>query len=424
MPERQLLHLNSPDGKQGTLARLDGDQLLDIRPLTLAAPDAPGDGDSPAPTPPIGTAPLDILLPASWCNLLWVSIPTRQRAQAIKALPYAVEEQLATDIDTLQLTLGPKPDLDNRWPVLAVDRHAREALLEQLAALRIKPARLLCELDVVPDFDTTTDTSLPAWQILPLPDHCLLRTGPHAGFAIPGHDLGDWLEAMDTPAEQPLELHIPADNQAMAQRCLESLKGWEAVHSRQHDKGWLALLAEGSLRGQPLNAWQPPPDQRARQALRNWSVAAAIALLLVGTLTIDQAMQTRAAQAENQALEAKVERLFRQALPEVQRMVNPRVQIEQALAGHGHQESGSDLLTLLHALGEAMQPAQQRLQLERLDFANQRLEVSVRAGDYAQIESLLERLRSHDELRVGLAGSRAAEGQSEARIEIRQGGGA
>ncbi|MFP4154690.1 MAG: type II secretion system protein GspL [Halothiobacillaceae bacterium] len=403
MPERYLLHLNDPDGGHGMLARVEGDRIGPARSLECSSVQIPPG------------AALDVLLPAAWCTLLKVRIPTRARAQALKALAFAAEEQLASDPEQLDLVLGARADAAGDWPVLAVDRQARAGLLAVLESTGLRPARLVCEIEAVPPGENGS------WQVLPLADRVLVRCAAHEGFSVPGSDLGTWLAAMDVDAAQPLNVLVASDQQQAAEACVASLEGRFAVQVEQTGSQALALLAAGLARGTPLNAFAPPPDRLLRRAWTNWGVVAGLALAVGLVIAIEDVLRTEQALARNAVLQEQVETLFRQALPEAQRMVNPRVQIEQALAsmdGSGH---GAGFLELLAALGDGWGDDAQ-LQLERVEYGARGLETSVSAARYADIEALRARLRKLSGIDVELAGSRASEGQSEARILIRPGG--
>ncbi|MGC9456360.1 MAG: type II secretion system protein GspL [Halothiobacillaceae bacterium] len=403
MPERYLLHLNDSAGSHGVLARSEGDRIGPGQSCALS--------DLAIPS----AAALDVLMPASWCTLLTVRIPTRQRAQALKALAFAVEERVASDPEQLYLVLGDRADSAGDWPVLAVDRAARANLLEELAAVSLRPARLVCEIEAVPAGAPGT------WQVLPLPDRTLVRSGERVGFAVPGSDLGPWLDSMAVEPEQAINLLVASDASEAAQACLESLAGRDSVQVEQTDRTVMGLLGAGLAANRPLNAYAPPPDRLLRRAWANWGLAAGLALALGVVIALEDLLRTEQALARNAALNEQVETLFRQALPEAQRMVNPRVQIEQALAALDGSGEQADFLALLAAVGDAL-PDDGRLTLERLEYGPRGLETSVSAGNYAAIESLLSRLGDVPGIAVELAGSRASEGQSEARILVMPGG--
>lgn len=58
-----------------------------------------------------------------------VKLPMRQRAKLLQAIPYALEEQLADDVDDLHFAVGPRAS-DGSMPVIAVSRDALRAAVE------------------------------------------------------------------------------------------------------------------------------------------------------------------------------------------------------------------------------------------------------------------------------------------------------
>ena len=47
-----------------------------------------------------------ILVPSNDCLVTTVALPTRQRRQQLKAIPFALEEQLADNIDDMHFAIG------------------------------------------------------------------------------------------------------------------------------------------------------------------------------------------------------------------------------------------------------------------------------------------------------------------------------
>jgi general secretion pathway protein L len=70
-----------------------------------------------------------VLLPGELAILNCVQLPARSQRQALQALPFVVEEQLADDIEKVHLSVGHRLD-DGRWPVLVVDLAIMASLMD------------------------------------------------------------------------------------------------------------------------------------------------------------------------------------------------------------------------------------------------------------------------------------------------------
>jgi len=88
--------------------------------------------------------PVIVLIPATEALTTTVSIPLRGGARLQAALPYALEEQMAEDVDTLHFAAGEQRESGLR-PVAVVARARIDAWLEELAAANIQPWKLVPE---------------------------------------------------------------------------------------------------------------------------------------------------------------------------------------------------------------------------------------------------------------------------------------
>lgn len=71
-----------------------------------------------------------LILPAQWLLYEQITLPAKTQRQAMQALPFMVEEQLACDLDAVHIAVGRKL-ASGEWPVLVV----KTELLQQIIAL-------------------------------------------------------------------------------------------------------------------------------------------------------------------------------------------------------------------------------------------------------------------------------------------------
>ncbi len=105
------------------------------QPVTGSLDDAAGD---------VRSRPVIVLLPATEILTTTVDLPVRGGARLNAALPYALEEQVADDVDEMHFAAGDRRDSGVR-PVAAVARVALEAWLERLESAGIQAWKLVPE---------------------------------------------------------------------------------------------------------------------------------------------------------------------------------------------------------------------------------------------------------------------------------------
>lgn len=91
-----------------------------------------------------------VFIPAAETLAVAVELPPMSATKARAALPYALEDQLAGDLETQHFAMGARL-ADGRWPVRVIARTRLERHLAMLQAAGIGPQALVAEADVLRD---------------------------------------------------------------------------------------------------------------------------------------------------------------------------------------------------------------------------------------------------------------------------------
>ena len=109
-----------------------------------------GHGPLTAAAAAVGGRRLLVLVPGTEVMLAAPELPARGGARLAKLAPFALEEQLATEIDAMHFAVG-RPRADHRVPVAAVERERFAGWLAALEAAGLVPAAVFPDSLVVPD---------------------------------------------------------------------------------------------------------------------------------------------------------------------------------------------------------------------------------------------------------------------------------
>ncbi len=278
-------------------------------------------------------------LPA--CDQLWaivpgmdvtartVELPPQANTRARAAVAFLLEDDLAADGENLHFALDGAATPARMVAVVA--RARMDAWLGQLAALGVK-----------------ADMMAPDYLALPMPAlrECagivLARTAD-GGFAAET-ELAAWLVEDSAPAVSP---------RALMQEMFATLRAGAAIN-----------LLQGPYA--PRRNWAGLRHTWRRTALL---AASLLALAVVGQLAEAWHYSRRAAAAE-----ARAEVLFRRAMPEVKRVVNPRAQI-RARVQEARASDSAGFLRMGNILFSAVS-AVDNVELESLRFDGKRGEMS------------------------------------------------
>lgn len=329
-----------------------------------------------------------LVLPVEAVTACAVRLPTQKTRWLRQALPYAVEDVLAEDVEQLHLALGEQLE-DGRHRVFAV---RRSWLADWLALCTVAPQAIAVDADLLPRQGT---------QLLHLDSRWLLGGEGVARMALGGESWPPLAVLCPRPhitysSAQQVGL-VPVDD------CLEVADAyqWLAQQALVND------LAQGEFATQHSSGqwqrWRPLFGLVGLWLVLQWSFNLAQGWHL-----------QRQAEAYAEASAALYQELF----PEDRKLIDLRAQLDQHLAAGAGSGQGR-LLGMLAQVTQAMLVEGARVQVRQVDFSDTRgdLAMQIQASGFSELERLRERLQEAG-LRVQLgSASRETAGVS-ARLVI------
>lgn len=348
-----------------------------------------------------------LVAPSEAVTLHRLALPSRKRSTWARAVPFALEDYLVEDIETLHFALGGAVD-GGYLPVAVVDRILLSAWLETCDQADLTPAA------VVPD-PLLLPWQNDEWSVLLEARRALVRTGRWEGFATERDNLALLLaQALAEAGEtKPRRLRVwGAPATELAETGIEL--SLEDTPSEP-----LALFASGYQPATVLNLLQGGYSRQAHWGrwLRPWRAAAALVGMTLLVQIAGQVYDHWRLQREVTALRTEIERTFKDALPEATRIVNPKVQMEtrlRELAPSG----GSGFLELLY---QGAQPLAHfpNVTLRGLGYRDGQLDLALEGGDPAVLDRLRQQFERQPGLRMDMRTTQR-EGQMESKITVKR----
>lgn len=315
-----------------------------------------------------------VLVPSVDVRLTRVTVPARQAAKVLQAAPYALEDQLAEDVETLHFALGPQQP-DGSHPVAVV---AKARMEEWLGPLRAHGLRADA---VIPETLCLPATEAERWSALAEPGHVTVRTSAYAGFGCITEDLPMFLEMASPDKKIPLRIVIPRSfdgDLTQLQWPVELLPGFseplEALLQNYHPDTTINLLQGAYSQSEGIKRHFQP-----------WRIAAALAVLWIALGWINHGVQALKLGHELHALEEQNVQRYQQIFPSETRIVDLAAQTEQHLTGRGKTQGSFTALLESLAGGLSSSPG---LNLQSLQFRDGALFVNVTGTDLQQLETL------------------------------------
>jgi len=306
-----------------------------------------------------------LVLPVEAVVSCAVNLPTRKARWLRQALPFAVEELLAEDVDLMHLALGEQLT-DGRHRVFAV---RRSWLAGWMSLCSTMPQAIVVDADLLPGSGTAL-----LWL--------------HGRWILGGENVARMaLQAPDWPQLSPLCV-VPQT--AWCTHQYEALQPVDEVTPVSDSFIWLAQqpvrnnLAQGEFAlqrgGAQWRRWRPAVGLLSMWLILQWGFNLAQSWYLQH-------------QADEYATASAA--LYRELFPEDIKLINLRAQFDQhlqAVAGSG-QASFLDLLALVSGAMADVEGGQ--VQISQVDFSEARgdLALQVQAPGFAELERLRERLQ-------------------------------
>ncbi len=358
-----------------------------------------------------------VAIPGNDVLLTSVSIPTRNRRRILSAIPYALEDQLAEDVDDLHFAVGSR-DKNGQINTAVVSRSLMEKWLERLAAVGIQPNLLVSDTLALPCRPLQ-------WTLLLEDQSILLRTGEQSGFSIDPGNLPDLLSMMlDSTDEIKPEKIIVIDcrtNETSPLMLDESID----VEYITPNEPVITFMAEYADEGNYLDLLQGEFSRREQLSKywRPWLPAAVLAGVI---LVINIAMMTvEHVQLKNQVvtLREQIGNVYlttfpgsREPTPGAEKLFMDRKMA--SLRGGGGGDSGS-FLALVSSVGKYFKDTPS-LQFERVNYRAGQINVAITIQDLQKLDKLKQQLTEKANVNVEIQSATSRKGKVEARLQIKR----
>lgn len=265
-----------------------------------------------------GNRPIDVLVPASAMTLTSVNLPEKGQRQALKALPFMLEEMLADDVDAMHFTVGPRNG--DALSVVAVAHEQMQTWLNCLTEAGLKVKRIVPDCLALPLQECQ-------WAAMRFGNELLLRTGSGTGQSLPL----SWLPlAMK-------QLVTKDEDISVASYTDFELEGVE-LKQQPLDLPML-VLARGILNA-PVNLLSGvyTPKREYSKYLMLWKNALIILGVACVLALVNKGLTIHQVNSQIADLKAQSESIYQQVVPGNTRIVNLRSQMEsqlRALQGQG-----------------------------------------------------------------------------------------
>ena len=372
--------------------------------------------------------PVIVLVPSTDVLTTAIDLPMRGRSSLNTALPFALEEQVASDIETLHFAAGEKRESGLR-PVAAVSRDVLANWLEQLEEAGIQPWKMIPEDYGLAHIPGTMSVLVDA-------DTVIFNDGADTEFVLEGATPSDALVAAgkltdrneDDALADPQGHLIVYCNAADEERLSHD---WIALRHELHSVD-INLLPDGALprlavtvaSGQGVNLLQGRYGPKADYGswLRPWRTAALLLLGLVVVGFAGKGVDYYRLTQEDAALRTQFNQEFQQIRPgDTREILDPVAAVNSLRRGLGQGTAQPVFLDSLRELAAAMRSTENAT-VESLSYRAGVIDIRITSTDVETVGEIQQKIGASGQFVASIQSTDRVADRINSRIQIREAG--
>jgi general secretion pathway protein L len=415
MSETLLIHYNPEQAQQATWSMCNSDGELTEKishgSLTELAAVAPGHS-------------VVILLNSQCLHINQLTLPTKNLQKILKAVPYAIEEFIADDIENFHFVVA-KNTHNDTTAVVGINKNTLTNIIQIFQDAGIKLDKIIPDSLCLAATDSSSNSQ---WVCLNYQTQYYLQTATLNGTQVSQELLPYVLKSKlqdeaITPPEKILLFCEQENTDAFEQLKTADIVNKDIeMHKVVYNTHPLVVFCGNYKQASPLNLLQHEFKVKRKTSgyWQHWRLAASLVTIwLVLNLSLTSFLSSQL-EDENKVAHAKIEKIYKKAFPKSKKIINPRVQMEQKLkelkSSTGNSNNG--LIFLLAESFGSLSSDRTNITLQTLTFRNNRMDIGLDSGNLQAIESLNKNLNNNKNIKSEITSSSSEKDKVKGNLRI------
>ncbi len=365
--------------------------------------------------------PIIVLLNSQCLHINQLQLPTQNMQKLLKAVPFAIEEFIADDIENFHFVVA-KNNHDNATSVVGININTLEKIVQIFQDANINVEK------IVPDVLCLAADSK-QWVCLNYKNTSYLQTDITNGMVV-SHELLPYVlknKLQDESQTRPEKILLFSEQENTA--VFDTLKTENILDDDDievsrivYNTHPLVVFCGNYKQALPLNLLQQTfkPKRKTSGYWQHWRLAASLAaiwLVLHLGLTGFQRAQLN---QENIITKATIEKIYKKSFPKSRKIINPRVQMEQKLEElKGNASNGSrGLIFLLAESFSILGQDKKNITVQSLTFRNNRMDIGLESSNLQAIENLNKNLNNNKNIKSEITSSSSEKDKVKGNLRI------
>jgi len=346
-----------------------------------------------------------VLIDSHYTTIKPVSVPSKSRSKQLLAIPFAMEDSLAEDIEDTHFALGKmlpsSDDKNNQIPVIAINRKLLRETLALFAEYNIHVNHMTADALLLPSESNS-------WSILLNEESAVIKCGSAELHNCEIDNLQIILDALIEQTNNPPESIIcyhKADNQNVSALFDNTDIPFTETSYQNHP---LEIFVASFKEGQSLNILQGEFTAKRESSItwmQPWKYVAAIAGIWLVLQLAYASILTGQLEAKNIALAKKIEMEFKRAIPDAKKMTNMQKRVERRLKDMKSAGSTDNSKSFLNILSEATPAlsANKNINIKAAIYRNNYIDIDLSAASLEDVEKVKSKLLESKKIKTVLS---------------------
>ncbi len=310
-----------------------------------------------------------VIVPAEDVLLTSAVLPKLSRSRLLQALPYAIEDQLTSDVESLHFVPADSQP-DGTTPVVVVAQDKMRQWQGVLQSWRIQADSMVPAIFVLPLEEDV-------WHVA-VTNMTTVRTGAFAGFSCDSSQLNAWLSiALASASKKPRQIHVhnySGNTVVLGNLSVEVTEEMLPTDQWYQDAAQqITTPAINLLSGGFASRKAKFPQMGKVRKVMTYLGAVWLALLLLYPLVSYITLKTRLSSIQGQMWQ-----VYKKQFPQATSMIAPKVRFEEKLHKADASLGLNRFLMLLAYLGEGMHKSS-GVTIKRMEFQGSTLTLDLTA---------------------------------------------
>jgi len=358
-----------------------------------------------------------VFVPTVDVVLASATVPVKGVQKLAQAVPYALEEQLIDDVESMHVAIG-NQDKDGKVSAAVVSQQRMQTWLEQLKQAKIEPDVMMPDALALPRINGD-------WSALQLEsDIICVRSGEQTGFACDTMNLAVMASSHASECDRDPDAvqftNCGDDESNIAEQFNKVFS--VPVDSQTCNGDALASLITGYKKNKGINLLQGAFVRHTRwlQGKQRWLPAAALLLVWIVLQFGINIYQVQQLAAVEQAYKNKIVQVFKQTFPDVKRVSDPQKQMAIKLkslrgsavtGGEGYFELMQKISSVLVKI-----PA---VEIRTMSYKNSAVDLELELSDLQILENFKESILQVPGINIEVKSTSQRKGKLVSLIRVR-----